>query len=157
MALRDEFPVAIRPACLSDLDVLVAIDNECFPTGIAYPSEEIATLLRSRSVRTVIAERIGTVAGFAALGWLGRPNSLGELITIDVLSQFRQQRIGYRLHGDLENWLRERGGAGIQLHVAVDNVAAIHFYERMGYRSVARVSRYYLQRVDAWRMEKRLR
>lgn len=157
MALRDESTIAIRPAGMADLDALVAIDNECFPAGIAYPLEEISLLIDSRSVRTVVAESGGTIAGFASLGWLGRSNSQGELITIDVLPQFRQQRIGCRLHGDLENWLRERGGAGIQLHVAVDNVAAIHFYERMGYRSVARVPRYYLQRVDAWRMEKRLR
>jgi ribosomal-protein-alanine N-acetyltransferase len=157
MAPPDEFPVAIRPAVLQDLDTLIEIDTACFPAGIAYPREEIAALLIATPVLTIVAEKAEAIAGFAALGWSRRRGARhGELITIDVLPQFRREGVGWRLHGELESWLRAGGGASIQLHVSIVNTAAINFYQRLGYRTVARIPRYYLDSIDAWRMEKAL-
>ncbi|MGC1781063.1 MAG: N-acetyltransferase [Acidobacteriaceae bacterium] len=157
MALPDESPIAIRPAVLQDLDRLVEIDAECFPAGIAYPREEIAALLVAPSVLTVVAEKAGAIAGFAALGWSRRRGArYGELITIDILPQFRREGVGWQLHEELERWLRAGDGASIHLHVSIANTAAINFYQRLGYRTTARIPRYYLGRIDAWRMEKAL-
>jgi ribosomal protein S18 acetylase RimI-like enzyme len=44
----------------------------------------------------------------------------------------------------------------MRLEVAVDNAVAIAFYERHGYRTVARLADYYGPGLDAWRMEKAL-
>lgn len=157
MALPDESPIAIRPAVLQDLDTLVEIDATCFPAGIVYPRDEIAALLVASSVLTIVAEKAGAIAGFAALGWFRRRGArFGELITIDVLPQFRREGIGWRLHKELERWLRAGEGASIHLHVSIANTAAINFYQRLGYRTVARIPHYYLDSIDAWRMEKAL-
>ena len=161
MSLPDDSSISIRPAVLRDLERLVAIDAHCFPPGIAYPSQEIAALLRSRSVLTIVAERRRegrtAVAGFAALGWSARRGSRhGELITIDVLPEFRREGTGWRLHGELEQRLRAGRGVSIQLHVSVANAAALNFYRRLGYRVLARIPQYYLGTIDAWRMEKLL-
>jgi len=159
MTMPDASFSALRPAGLEDLATLEAIDQRCFPRGIAYPKEEIAALLRARSALTLVAERAGVVAGFASMRLLQArrsppPPRRGELITIDVLPEFRRARVGWDLYAALEDWLRANGGQGIELNVAVDNLAALRFYQRLGYTVVARVPRYYLQSVDAWRMEK---
>lgn len=153
--------VTIRPALLSDLETLVAIDAACFPPGIPYSAAEFRYLLRSRGVLTLIAE-IGSpprIAGFTCLGTKPGKNSAlrGELITIDILPQFQRQGTGAALYLELERRFRAANGSYIQLHVAVDNEAAQQFYRHFGYRVVVRVPRYYLNRLDAWKMEKSLR
>jgi len=42
----------------------------------------------------------------------------------------------------------------VRLETAVDNAAAIAFYERMGYKTVARLRDYYGAGLRAWEMEK---
>lgn len=157
MTLPDASNCVVRPAVLRDLDRLLAIDALCFPPGIAYPPQEIADLLRAQSVLTLVAEKSGTIVGFAALGqWQRHGLRHGELITIDVLPEHRRGRVGWQLHQGLEDWLRAANGRSIQLHVAVDNADAVRFYRQLGYRTLARVPRYYLETIDAWQMEKRL-
>lgn len=155
----------VRPAVSQDLDALVEIDAKCFPVGIAYPRAEIAALLRSGSVLMLVAEMQEAIVGFAAVGQFQhqfRRRSeqqvpwFGELITLDVLPDFRRARVGWQLHQALEDWLRAGNALGMKLHVAVDNASALRFYECLGYHSVALISGYYLDTIDAWQMEKRL-
>ena len=144
---------------MRDLDALAAIDAICFPAGIAYPREEIEFLLRNPQVTTVVAELSGSIVGFAAFQRrqprrshpMGR---YGELVTIEVLPQFRRQSIGIELYQTLEDSLRDWGGSRMQLHVSVENRAALSFYRRLGYRVIDRAPGYYLKTIDAWQMEK---
>lgn len=151
---------SIRRAVSGDVDALTAIDKVCFPAGIAYPRREISALVRAPDTLTLVVEHAATVAGFASLGLQGGrfSNSLpeGELITIDVLVEFRRRHLGWRLHEALADWLRAGGGHNLELHVAVDNAPAISFYRRLGYETIARVPDYYLGTTDAWRMRKSL-
>ncbi|MDR5730180.1 MAG: N-acetyltransferase [Terriglobia bacterium] len=159
MTLPSASSSAIRPAVMLDLDALVAIDAACFPAGIAYPREEIEFLLRNPQVMTVVAERSGIIVGFAAFQRrqprrshpIGR---YGELVTIEVLPQFRRQSIGAELYQTLEDSLRDWGGGRMQLHVSIENRAALSFYRRLGYRVIDRAPGYYLKTIDAWQMEK---
>jgi ribosomal protein S18 acetylase RimI-like enzyme len=153
-------PYTIRRAVAEDLDALVAIDAICFPKGIAYPRGELKTLVLSRQTRTILAESSSGILGFACLGFV-QPDSRqtplrGELVTIDVSPEFRRARVGMSLYQSLEDWLRASGGNAISLHVSVENEAAFAFYQRLGYRTIGRAPRYYLRRIDAWRMEKPL-
>lgn len=160
--------IRIRPATLQDLDVLTSIDTQCFSAEIAYPRNEIASLLRSPAVLTLAAEHSKEIVGFASLRFsryllssssqrrLSDSQVRSELITIDVLPEFRRGRVGRLLYQTLEDWFRDHGGKSIELHVAVDNVAAIAFYEQLDYCVIGRVARYYLRAVDAWHMEKNL-
>ena len=157
MTLPDASSVAMRPAVLQDVDALVAIDAACFPTEIAYPREEITSLLRTSTVLTLVAECGSSIVGFATLGLLQHcGHRCGELITIDVLPQFRRKGLGAQMHNELEKWLRAGGGASMDLHVAVTNLAALHFYQGLGYRILARIPHYYPNATDAWRMRKNL-
>ncbi len=159
MIMPDVSSFAMRPAVLDDLDALVAIDAQCFPLGIAYPPKEIAALLRMPASLTLIAERFQTIVGFAAVRLFSSRRSphrspYGELITIDILPKFRREHIGWQLYQRLEDWLIVKQATRIELHVAVDNTPAIRFYERFGYNMIDRIPGYYLETVDAWKMEK---
>lgn len=161
MIMPDASFVAMRPAVLKDLDVLAAIDARCFPAGIAYSKKEIASLLCASTALTMVAERSPTIVGFASLRLLqqrhfSRRAQRGELVTIDVLPEFQREGVGQQLHQALEDWLCARQGSSIELHVAIDNTAALRFYEHLGYRIIERVPQYYLETIDAWRMEKNL-
>jgi ribosomal-protein-alanine N-acetyltransferase len=161
MTMPDAFSSAVRPAVLQDLETLAVIDARCFPPGIAYSKGEIAALLRARTGFTAVAERSGTVVGFASVRLLRSRHSplqppRGELITIDVAPEFRRAHVGLELYEAMESWAHAADASSIELHVAVNNTAAIRFYERLGYSVIAQVSRYYLESIDAWRMQKAL-
>ena len=159
MTKLPEGSFSIRPAVSQDLDALAAIDALCFPPGIAYPREEIAFLLLNPTVITLVAERAGVIIGLAALERRRRTRQAsryGELVTIEVLPEYRRDSIGSVLYDTLETGLREWGGSSIHLHVSVENVDAVVFYERLGFRVMDRVAKYYLRKIDAWRMQKDL-
>jgi ribosomal-protein-alanine N-acetyltransferase len=158
----DNSTFGIRPAVLQDLATLTAMDARCFPPGIAYPPQELAALLSRRTVCTLVAERDGATVGFASAR-LCRPgrrsyrNSMlppapAELITIDVLPEFRREGLATRLHRALTDRLRATGCESMELHVAIDNSAAKAFYARLGYRTLGLVPGYYLGSIDALHM-----
>lgn len=152
---------AIRPAVTQDIEELTTIDAHCFPTGIAYSRQEIASLLRMRNGLTIVTERSHIIAGFASLlltpsPCISKNERRAELITIDVLPEFRRMGIGRRLHNVLQESARAAGASSIMLHVALDNAAAIRLYETLGYRILQITPRYYLNAIDARKMEKLL-
>lgn len=159
MTKLPEDSFSIRPAVSEDLDAMATIDALCFPPGIAYPREEIAFLLLNPTVVTLVAERAGVVIGLAALERRRRTRQTaryGELVTIEVLPEFRGKSVGIALYRTLEARLHAWGGSSIHLHVSVENVDAVAFYQRLGFRVIDRVPRYYLHKIDAWQMEKDL-
>jgi ribosomal protein S18 acetylase RimI-like enzyme len=156
-SLPDEPAIIVRPAVLRDLDALVEIDAICFSPDVAYPRQEIAYLLKAPVIQTVVAERDGNAIGFAALRSFRRGRKLsGDLVTIDVLPQFRRMGVGLQLYSELESRLVGNDASRIELHVSVENAAALNFYRRLGYRAVGQVPNYYPKGIDAWQMEKML-
>ena len=159
MTKLPEGSFSIRPAVVQDLDALTFIDAVCFQPGIAYPREEIEFLLLNPTVITLVAERSGDIVGLAALERRRRTRQTaryGELVTLEVLPEFRRESIGGALYQALETRLRDWGGSSIHLHVSVENTAAVAFYQSLSFRVVDRVPEYYLRKIDAWHMEKDL-
>jgi ribosomal-protein-alanine N-acetyltransferase len=157
MTKLPEGSFSIRPAVSRDLDVLATIDALCFPPGIAYPREEISFLLLNPAVITLVAEHSGAIVGLASLERRRRTRKAaryGELVTIEVLPEYRRESIGAALYQALEGCLRRWEGSSIHLHVSVENTSALAFYQRLGFQVIDRVPQYYRRSIDAWRMEK---
>jgi ribosomal-protein-alanine N-acetyltransferase len=55
------------------------------------------------------------------------------VVTIDVSPELRRVGLGGILLGEAERQMKAAGVGRMGLHVAVDNEAAIRFYERLGY------------------------
>jgi len=145
----------IRDATAADFDALWRIDQQCFTEGISYSREELRHYMRRRGAFTIVEqeERNG-IAGFLVAE--ASHSGAGHVITIDVVPGARRSGVGSRLLTAAEERLRVSGCRGALLETAVDNEAAIRFYKRHGYSVLKVIPRYYLDRIDALLMGKRL-
>jgi [ribosomal protein S18]-alanine N-acetyltransferase len=161
MRLSSELPIKIRPLCASDLDELHAIDQACFPDGIAYSRAELRWLLSLPSSFGFAAETSSgannaepVIAGFIIAGQ--EDPGTGRIITIDVLDGFRRLSLGRRLMELAEEQFIRRKAARISLEVGSGNLGAQKFYRVLGYQSGRRIRGYYPTGEDAFVMTKSL-
>ncbi len=69
---------------------------------------------------------------------------------------YRGQGVGALLLRHCISSARQHGAISVSLHVAVDNVAAMSLYKRLGFAEVRKLAAYYRENcgdVDAWEME----
>jgi [ribosomal protein S18]-alanine N-acetyltransferase len=163
-------PVTIRDFRLEDFETLWHIDQECFSPGISYSRPELRFYIRRRGSFTLVAEEVAEEVSEIAAGELAAEISgtriagfivsqtgrTGHIITIDVVAADRRSGVGSQLLQAAEDRLRVEGSRAVGLETAVDNLAALTFYKRHGYRVLETVPRYYSTGVDALRLKKDL-
>jgi len=143
--------VTLRPYEPRDFAALHRLDQACFPAGIAYSKMMLRYFLKLPSADGTVAEEAGKIAGFI----LTEENPpLAHIITLDVAEAYRRQGVGSALLAESERNLGRRGVRTILLETAIDNDAAVAFWQRRGYRIEATLKRYYLNRIDAYEMRK---
>jgi ribosomal-protein-alanine N-acetyltransferase len=81
---------------------------------------------------------------------------LAHIVTLDVAQAHRRSGIGSLLLDAMEKKVAAQGVRTILLETAVDNEAAVAFWQRHGYRIEGVMKRYYLGRIDAYEMRKLL-
>jgi ribosomal protein S18 acetylase RimI-like enzyme len=136
-----------------DFAALHRLDQACFPAGISYSKTTLRYFLTLASADCVIAADGIHIAGFV----LSEENPpLAHIITLDVDQRQRRNGVGTALLQQLESNLTARGVRSVLLETAIDNHAAVAFWQRHGYRIEATLKRYYLGRVDAYEMRKLL-
>ena len=134
----------------TDLEAIVALDAECFDPPFRFSSRAMRRFVEAENAWITIAELDKQLAGFCIIHREQEAAmDLGYVVTIDVAKQFRRLRIGERMLADGEAWVRSFRGAGIMLHVFVQNPGAIRFYERMGYSRVGVQRGFYGNTLDA--------
>ena len=147
--------VHLRPYQSEDFEALHALDQTCFVPGIAYSKAMLRYFLNEPAAVCVVAETEDEeeIAGFI----LGETNrQLGHIVTLDVAQEYRRLGVGSRCCMLWKSNLLRAGIRGMVIETAVNNDAAVEFWERHGYRTEATLKRYYLSRVDAWQMRKPL-
>ena len=143
----------IRLATAADFPILLDIDQESFPEGIAYDAAELSYFMSRRGSATLVLESDGNVAAFLIADT--RPGQgAATIVTLDVRPPFR--RLGYasRLLLESEKLLKERGVRDYRLQVDVDNAAAIAFYRKHGFERLRTLRGYYSNGHDAYLMTK---
>src|SRR5215813_14028883 len=113
-------PFTIRDYRPEDFETLWQIDQQCFPPGVSYSRYELSSFIRRRHSFTLVAtDAAAKVSGFLVAEASRRHE--GHIITIDVVSTARKQRIGSALLEQAEERLRSSGCKTIYLETAVDN------------------------------------
>jgi len=144
----------IREYRRQDFETLWQIDQSCFARGISYTRRELAFYLARKLGFTLVAELEGKIIGFVVVD--RDRQGQAHVITIDVLQEGRRSGLGSRLIVAAEERLRTLGCSVVILETAVDNAAALAFYNRHGYTVIHTIPRYYLDSIDALVLSKDL-
>ena len=136
---------SIRNATAADLDALVRLLGVLFSIEADFRADParqrrgLEQMLEDPERRAVlVAERDGAVIGMATAQLVistaeGAPSAVVEDVVIEVAE--RGRGAGRALLEAIEAWARSRGATRMQLLADRENVAALRFYERMGWRS----------------------
>ncbi len=158
-----EGKVIIREARPEDLPDVIDINMKTLPEH--YPEYFWRDHLRLWGRAFLVAEVDGRVVGYVmtridrGLGYIRwRPfKKLGHIVSIAVLPEFRRRGIGTALMIEAMKRLKEVYGASeAYLEVRVSNEAAIRLYEKLGFKKIRVLRRYYLDGEDAWLMAREL-
>ncbi|MGB7844380.1 MAG: N-acetyltransferase [Candidatus Acidiferrum sp.] len=143
----------VRAYEAQDFAKLYKLDQVCFPPGISYSKWSLQYFLSLPAADCLVADEGKQIVGFI----LAEANPpLAHIITLDVAPEQRRKGLGARLLNEMEKHFRYHGVRSVLLETAVDNQTGIAFWEHHGYRTEAVLKRYYLGRVDAYEMRKRL-
>jgi ribosomal-protein-alanine N-acetyltransferase len=146
-------PFTIRPYEARDFAAMHKLDQACFAPGISYSRWSLQYFLNLPSADCLVAEEGKRLAGFI----LAEENPpLAHIITLDVAESHRRKGVGSDLLRDMEQHFAFHGIQSVLLETAVDNESGIAFWQHHGYRTEAVVKRYYLGRIDAYEMRKKL-
>lgn len=134
-----------------DFSALFRLDQACFPPGISYSKTTLKYFLTLTSADCIVATNDSSTVGFI----LTEENPpLAHVITLDIAESHRRRGVGSALLTESEKNLGRRGVRQILLETAVNNEAAIGFWQRHGYGVAATLKRYYLGRLDAYEIRK---
>ncbi|MFZ0978714.1 MAG: N-acetyltransferase [Candidatus Acidiferrales bacterium] len=147
-----------------DFERLYEIDQLCYEPAIAYSRRELRNYLRFPGADCVVAEagtagnaknksHEASIAGFCVTA---HEDDWGYIITIDVLESYRRHGLVSQLLAETERRLAANGAREIALDTAVNNTAAIAFWQKHGYRILGTREGYYPGGVDAYAMAKRI-
>jgi len=143
----------IRQYEVRDFTKLCKLDQACFQPGIAYSKYSLQYFLALPASDCLVAEENKRLAGFI----LAETNPpLAHIITLDVEKGFRRKGVGTGLLTECEKQFRYKGVRWVLLETSVENEGGIAFWKHHGYREEARLKNYYLGKVDAFEMRKRL-
>jgi len=144
---------AIRQYEAKDFAGLHKLDQACFPPGVSYSKFSLQYFLGLPAADCLVAEDAKRIAGFI----LAETNPpLAHVITLDVAASQRRTGLGSLLLAEMEKHFRFHGVKSVLLETAVDNEVGIAFWKKHGYREEAVLKRYYLGKVDAYEMRKKL-
>ncbi len=150
---REAAEIKLRGYGTDDLETLYAIDQACYPPGIAYSRRTLRWFLKQPGADCLVGEVQGVLTGFILTEHDG---ALGHIVTLDVLQDYRRRGFGSAL---LEAAERRLAGCRVRradLETATENEAAVAFWLRHGYRTRGLLKGYYGRGQDAFAMSKSL-
>jgi len=145
----------IRPATLSDIDALVAIENTSFDSDRLSRRSFRHLLSPAANAATLVDEADGAVRGYAMV-LFNTGTSLARMYSYAVQPEHRGRGIGRALVKACETLALERDCISMRLEVRPDNLASRTLFERHGYQFFDTAPDYYEDHAEALRYEKQL-
>ena len=169
---KEPLPFRIRRAEKMDLERVVQIEHESFPTP--WPYDLLAQHMYEDGF--LVAEFNEMLIGYIIVG-MKMPSlfsrlerrtlqllrgeespepQVGHVMNIAVDPQFRRHGLGRELLQHGMEYLRSLGADEIELEVRVDNAPAIALYNRFGFEVKDRIRNYYSNGDDAFLMNAKI-
>jgi ribosomal-protein-alanine acetyltransferase len=135
--------IEIEHVSIDHLSMLYEIEKQCFEQE-AFTKQELAYLLSDYNAIGLAARVNGEIVGFAiARVDMLRKAPFGHILTLDITPAYRHRGIAQKLLGEIETILKEKGVRESRLEVREDNVAALSLYQKLGYKKVGKLEKYY--------------
>ena len=135
--------IKIETASMRLIDKLFLIEEQCFYEE-AFTKQQISYLLTDYNTIALAANVNNEITGFIiAQLELDNDRSYGHIITINVAATYRRKGIGKRMLTEIENILKQKGIAEIQLEVREDNSDALKLYQKSGFQTIGKLENYY--------------
>jgi ribosomal-protein-alanine N-acetyltransferase len=150
---RPEISLAV--ARLSDAVEIARMSRTLIEDGLpwSWTPRRVAASVRSRNAIVVVARTPPRIAGFGIMRY---GDDEAHLDLLGVHPGHRREGLGRRLVEWLEKVALVAGISMVFLEVRESNRVAQAFYERLGYRKLARLAQYYQGRESAMRMGREL-
>ena len=138
--------IQVVVASIEDLEVVVALERECFSSE-AFSRQQLSYLLRDDQAICLIAKVEGVgIVGFVILQLESdfvEGVVFGHVVTLNVAVVFRRRGVAQRLLLGCEEVLRLQGVFECRLEVRQSNGVALELYRQMGYVEVGVLKKYY--------------
>ena len=138
-----DMAVRIEDKSIRLLSRLYEIEKQCFGQE-AFTKQQLTYLLTAYNAIGLAARVNSEIVGFAiARVDIGRNTSFGHILTVDIAPAHRRRGIAQKLLQEIETIFKEKGIKECRLEVREDNVAALNLYQKLGYRKVGKLEKYY--------------
>ncbi|MEO6926299.1 MAG: GNAT family N-acetyltransferase [Rhodanobacter sp.] len=145
--------VRIRRAGISDLDDLLALEQQAFD-GDRMSRAQYRRHLDSDSARVLVASAAQHRFLGAAVVFFRTGSRVARLYSLASHPEGHGHGIGTALINAVEVMASRRHCRVLRLEVRCDNRRAIVLYERLGYQRIGQLAAYYEDGADGWRYEK---
>jgi ribosomal protein S18 acetylase RimI-like enzyme len=147
--------IVIRPALLTDLNPLVALETRCFDTD-QLSRRSFKHWITTEHRALLVADMKGALVGYILI--IYHPGTrLARVYSLAVEPRHRGQGIAKLLMAAGEQAASDAGRLYLRLEVSVDNTSAIKLYEWLGYQKFGFYRDYYEDHKDAVRYQKLIR
>jgi ribosomal-protein-alanine acetyltransferase len=135
--------ITIEYVSIKILDKLYEIEKQCFEQE-AFSKQELAYLLTDCNAFGLAARVNSEITGFAIASVDIVENALiGHILTVDIAPAYRRKGIAQKMLQEIEELFKENGIKECMLEVREDNIAALNLYQKLGYKKVGKLERYY--------------
>jgi len=135
--------IKIEALSIKHLDKLYEIEKQCFKQE-AFTKQQLAYLLTDYNSIGLAACVNGEIAGFAiARVDIGINAQFVHILTLDITPVYRRKGIAHTVLHEIETLFKEKGIKECRLEVREGNVAALSFYQKLGYKQISRLEKYY--------------
>lgn len=145
----------IRLAIAADADCIAGMSRDHIEQGLGWrwTAPRILAAMAAPDMNLAVALRAEVRVGF---GLMRYKDDEAHLSLLAVTAGARRQGVATALVRWLERCAETAGIGIVNLEARESNAAALAFYDRLGYRRIARVPGYYLGREDAVRLARDL-
>lgn len=126
------------------VDEVYRISKQAFP--LPWAKEELIRETTNPNALNLVALYEERVIGYVQC-WYTLDSA--DIINVAVAPEYKRQGVGHRLIRDLILHLKERNVENVFLEVRVSNLPAQKLYRSMGFISLSRRERYYVNGEDA--------